>query len=288
MEAAEAPAIAPEGKPVDPTSDPKAAVDLARRYLRGEGVATDPRKARDLVSPHAEAGHPEAQALMGYLSAQGLGTPKDDLVAIRWFRKAADQGNSAAQFNLGMLLLAGKNAEANLAESLKGISEALNWLEAAANQGNLDAQLRLADLFYFGSEGIEKDRAKALPWARRAAESGNRWAQQLYGNMLEWGEGGLKADRSLALVWYRKAAEQGDAKAQSSLGRILAGSTEPADELEAYVWLRLSAEQKEQTAINYIKEHIEALTDEQINEGNRLYLKKKAELESRNIASDRS
>ena len=34
----------------------------------------------------------------------GAGVPEDDAAAVRWYRKAAEQGNASAQNNLGWML----------------------------------------------------------------------------------------------------------------------------------------------------------------------------------------
>ena len=38
----------------------------------------------------------------------GRGVAKDDAEAVIWYRKAADQGNALAQFNLGLMLREGQ------------------------------------------------------------------------------------------------------------------------------------------------------------------------------------
>jgi hypothetical protein len=39
--------------------------------------------------------------------AQGRGVAQSDVEAARWCRKAADQGNAGAQFNLGIMFAQG-------------------------------------------------------------------------------------------------------------------------------------------------------------------------------------
>ena len=58
---------------------------------------------------NAERGDSEAQNLLGamYLRGIGLRVPKDNMKAVHWFIKAAEQGNANAQFNLGARSLSG-------------------------------------------------------------------------------------------------------------------------------------------------------------------------------------
>jgi hypothetical protein len=40
--------------------------------------------------------------------AQGRGVPQSDVEAARWYRKAADQGDAGAQYNLGLMFDQGR------------------------------------------------------------------------------------------------------------------------------------------------------------------------------------
>ena len=52
----------------------------------------------------AVGGDAEAQFLLGFMYAKGRGVLEDDKEAVKWFRKAAEQGHAEAQFNLGLTL----------------------------------------------------------------------------------------------------------------------------------------------------------------------------------------
>ena len=43
-----------------------------------------------------------AQSNLGGMYAEGRGIPQDFKEAVKWYRRAADQGLSTAQFNLGV------------------------------------------------------------------------------------------------------------------------------------------------------------------------------------------
>jgi uncharacterized protein len=45
---------------------------------------------------------------MGLMYAEGQGVPEDDAEAVKWYRKAAEQGLAEAQFNLGEMYAYGK------------------------------------------------------------------------------------------------------------------------------------------------------------------------------------
>ena len=63
----------------------------------------------------------------------GDGVPKNDAEALKWYRRAADQGDADAQFNLGLMYYNGEGVPKNDAE-------AYFWWNLAAAQGNADAK----------------------------------------------------------------------------------------------------------------------------------------------------
>lgn len=88
----------------------------------------------------AHQGYTPAQYNLGSIIFEGRGVPQSDIEAVRWWRKAADQGDSDAQFNLGIMLFKGKGTKQDR-------DEAIIWWQTAADQGLADAQLALAATF---------------------------------------------------------------------------------------------------------------------------------------------
>ena len=78
---------------------------------------------------HAEQGDSIAQFILGLMYAKGEGVLKDDAEAVRWFRLAAEQGDASAQFNLGVMYAKGEGV-------LKDDAEAVRWFRLAAEQGD--------------------------------------------------------------------------------------------------------------------------------------------------------
>ncbi len=67
---------------------------------------------------------------------------EDKAEAVKWFRKAADQGNADAQYHLGLCYYYGYGVEEDNAE-------AVNWLKKAADQGNEEAASKLRYMEYW-------------------------------------------------------------------------------------------------------------------------------------------
>jgi len=61
--------------------------------------------------------------------------PQEYGEAAKWFREAAEQGDPAAQFNLGVLYETGQGVAQNFAEAVK-------WYHEAAEQGEPQAQFQ--------------------------------------------------------------------------------------------------------------------------------------------------
>ncbi len=67
----------------------------------------DYTKALRLLRPLAEKGDDLTQYTLGKMYEYGEGVPKDAVQAAFWYRKAAEQGNGGAQFNLAFMYFSG-------------------------------------------------------------------------------------------------------------------------------------------------------------------------------------
>ncbi len=93
---------------------------------------------------------------------KGHGVERDDAEAVKWFSKAAEQGNAFAQFNLGILKDNGLGVSPDNAE-------AVMWYYRAAEQGVAEAQYNLG-LMYGNGEGVCQDFILAHMWFNIAAK----------------------------------------------------------------------------------------------------------------------
>jgi hypothetical protein len=95
-------------KSIDESLTAKQASDLVSRHLRERGDDADGTElflsAFELVKKHrraAEQGDAEAQYNLGFDYQQGFGVTQDEAEAVKWYRKAAEQGDAMSQFHLG-------------------------------------------------------------------------------------------------------------------------------------------------------------------------------------------
>lgn len=183
-----------------------------------------------------------------------------DADAISEYRKAAEQGDAEAQFNLGAFYAAPRD-----------LTKAAYWYRKAAEQGDAESQFVLAGMYKRG-KGAPRNSAKYIYWIRKAAEYGSPraqsvlstsgdiaydhdrrdyWRQKAFDQRRNsvWVELTMVREkylRSLAktdyerINEYRKAAEKGDATAQFILG-VFYGT--PRNSAKAAQWYHKAAEQ---------------------------------------------
>jgi len=99
---------------------------------------------------------------------QGLGISQDYTEAIKWYRKAAEQGYASAQNNLGVIHQKGMGV-------LQDFEEAVKWYRKAADQGVAGAQSNLSLMYIFGM-GVPQDFVQAYMWINLAATTGDQRA----------------------------------------------------------------------------------------------------------------
>jgi len=245
----------------DKESDRAAVYEQAANMLKDSSSPELTVFGAKLMQVAADAGHPKAQSVVGYLLAEGKSLPSDLPRAVSYLSLAAATGDPAAATNLRKLYESRLNA---LPDQQK---LALSALVDAADHERLPASIELGQLYYFGGGGVQADQAKAAPYVRSAAEAGDANSMNLYATMLLEGIG-LPNDPKAAVAFFKKAAETGHAKAQASLGMAYAGGNGvDRDLVQAFRWMRLSAMQNEVTGKNALADFIRGLTREQIIAG---------------------
>jgi hypothetical protein len=91
--------------------------------------------------------------------------PQSYEAAVQWYRRAADQGDAVAQFNLGVRYDNGQGVPQNY-------EEAARWYRLAAQQGQARAQSNLGVL-YANGQGVPKDVILAYMWLTVAVAGSN-------------------------------------------------------------------------------------------------------------------
>lgn len=216
---------------------------LGCMYSNGQGISKNNAEAIKWYGKAAEQGNTNALERLQALQSQAKQTnnsismsakeinnrgidyynAKDYENALIWFKKAAEQGYVAAQYNLGIMYRNGKGL------LIEDYANAIKWFEKAAKQGYSGAQYQLGYIYEFGREKH----------------------QDLVGAMLSGILGGNSEliNYDEAIKWYLKAAEQGNAQAQSRLGIIYKEGKGVTKNLStAKYWLQKAAENNNEEA----------------------------------------
>ena len=115
----------------------------------------------------ARQGDTQAQNNVGVMYKLGDGVTQDYKQAVKWYRKAAEQGFAEAQYNLGEMYAVNQDYK-----------QALKWLTKAAEQGRAEAHYKLGYFYGAGLLGFPVDREMAHMWFNIAASSGYKDAKK--------------------------------------------------------------------------------------------------------------
>lgn len=173
------------------------------------------KKSVEDLQEIAYAGDLAAQIQLGLIYLTGDGVPRDDVEAVKWLRKAADQDNAQAERYLAEMYFKGRGVPADNDEAAK-------LLQMAAQQGDAESERNLAALYTQGL-GVARNVKEAAKWMARAAAQNLPSAQQGLGAFYENGDG-VPMDPVEAADWYRKAVDQDYVPAMNSLALLMATS----------------------------------------------------------------
>lgn len=228
-------------------------------YAEGLGVKQDKVQATEWLKKAAEQGVVLAQRILGDIYSE----EEDYTKAAEWYEKAAEQGDADAQSELGIMYKEGEFIS-------KNINKAIDLLTKASEQGDVRATLTLGTMYHEG-EDVEIDIAEALKYFKKLYDQDNPKYQELaesfinlykdaetvllVGFSFENGEDGFEKNTKKAFACYKYAAENGIALAQSKLGLMYEfGIDVEPDMTKAIEWYKKAAEQRDETAIDRLKE----------------------------------
>ncbi len=96
--------------------------------------------------------------------ATGQGVEKNSQTAVKWYTKAAEQGDVASQYNLGVMYAKGQGVE-------QSYQNAMKWYLKAAKKGDVKAQYNLGVMNYMG-QGVKQNTMAAYLWWKLASLKG--------------------------------------------------------------------------------------------------------------------
>jgi TPR repeat protein len=190
----------------------KQELELAAAYFAGRGVPKDLAQAAYWYRKAADQGNPAAQVYVGYLYTAGVGVPQDTAEAIRWYRRAASSNSAQAEVNLASHYMRGDGVKQDTAEALR-------LLRSASEKGYGRADAYLGWASYMGS-GVPVDHAAAEAWLKRGVKRHDPEAECF---LAAWDshEPGHVPDLALEARLLRLSAATGYVQAIHSLGLLL-------------------------------------------------------------------
>jgi len=216
------------------TNSPLDYYNSALKLFNSDDENYDPVKALKLFRKAAEQGMSDAQFQVGWIYNAGIGVETNIAEAIKWYKKAANQNNESAQANLGLAYKYGEGVEKNLATSLFYFSQ-------SASNGCALSQFELGWRYQDGIS-VTQDYKKAVEWYERAIKNGNTDA--LY-NLAELYEKGLGAsnDTIRAFMLYLDSAEHENPIAQEHVAKMYYfGNGTMRNRKKAFEWYKKAAE----------------------------------------------
>ena len=171
---------------------------LAMMYENGDYFKQDFTLAEEHYRTASDLGNVIAQYNLGHMYHRGENAKmvKDDKVTLKFWKLAAEQGDTRAMTNIGLKYGDEQNALYDLKESVK-------WLQIAAENNETHGQFFLAYHYHFGI-GVTKDYQQAMKWYLLSAAQGSLRAQHNLGVMHGNGEG-VDEDAVTAYMWFNIA-----------------------------------------------------------------------------------
>lgn len=122
----------------------------------------DYRRAKDILLPLAEAGHPKAMNMVGLMHYDTPVFPNDPVAECDWYEKAANAGYPPAMYNMSICYEGkGRPDEPEMEKA---------WLLKATEHGYIPALINLAGMDQTQGEHYRH-------WMNKAVQHGSKYAQ---------------------------------------------------------------------------------------------------------------
>jgi TPR repeat protein len=207
-----------------------------------ENLEADFGKALEYFRVAANQGHSDAQFQAGKLCKYIFRNQKNNDEGNMWITKAAEQDHAEAMFNLWTFYFQGYGVERNR-------KKAFTYLEKSASLGFVPALHQLGVQYEQGIE-TEIDGKKAFEYFKEAADKNHPMACYDMGNLYSRGLG-VEKNFEKAFSYYKVSADQGHPGGQAQLGNCYENGQGTAKNLaEAINWYSKAADKKD-TIGNY-------------------------------------
>ena len=182
----------------------------------------------------ANQGNGAAMYNLGVMSLSGKGAAKDIAAAARWFKASAEAGHSGGMVNWALCRLNGFG-------TAKDERDGFGWLQRAADKGSATAMGMLAEAYLRG-RGAPADPRQGAAYLQKAVDAGDGPSIAQLADLYDRGEG-VARDPRRSFNLYQRAALSGDAEAMVRLGYAYEdGEAVRKDDIQAATWYQRAAE----------------------------------------------
>jgi TPR repeat protein len=141
--------------------------NLAYCLRYGLGTPVNLKRAYELYYRMAELGDPQGMKLLGNCKMAGIGTTKDEIGALEWFRRSSESDIYwGGKLQYALHLLKGINIPPNHVEAFNLVQNVCENFPLCPGPNKL-----LLGRFYHSGTGCQIDLEKALYWYERALRS---------------------------------------------------------------------------------------------------------------------
>ena len=215
----------------------------------------------DTLSTKAAQGDPRAQLLIGHAYEEGcysyggvsfshMTIDQNYALAVKFYRMAAEQGNTEAMYQLGVKYTGCTDENSNII-IVNDNDEVSKWLHLAAEAGHAGAQNFLGWMYREG-EYTHKNQKEAIKWCTLAAAQGHQSSQSRLGAMYNLGEG-VEQNYSESMKLFNLAAAQGNADAQFNIGWMYdKGQGVPINKIMAKKWYKIACNNGHELGCEYL------------------------------------
>lgn len=156
-------------EPKDKKIKPYLQYQIGMMYFKGLGTPIDKQKAAEYFEKSAELGNQYSKQLLAFEYISGENFEYDIKKGTALLTECADGGDAFSCYKLGKLYLQKEKYD---------IQKAISYFEKSADK-NMQASYQLGRLYFFGADGLEKDKEKVIHYLNLSAEQGNEYAQNI-------------------------------------------------------------------------------------------------------------
>ena len=231
---------------------------LGKIHLNGHGVGKDFDKAREYFERADAIDSANAQFELAHMYEYGKGMSVNIPRALEYYRKAAEKGDSDAQYKIdihtGKLDKKDRNLDFEKAlnytygyTSDVNFDKAIEYYQKAADQGDATSLYNIG--FIYDLISTTKTANRSIEFYKKSAEMGNIYAQTTLSSKFFLGDG-VDIDKTKSFYWEEKAALQGNVNSMKEVAtNYYSGIGVSKNYDEAIRWYQKAVDQGDKESI---------------------------------------